>query len=308
MAEVRTCPVTGRTVIVRPEWVDVPPTPVRATGACEECRPANAAIRWAEGAPAPSATPPPVVGTPRRAGALIARQFEVTARAHPVPVLALEGDPAPRTEAGAVRRDAFGIHERIAGPHVAREGLLLDMVAQRIDALRRDARLRSFRAGRRHVAGAHAAWTLYGLPWETAPDVLAPWRARERADGARTLLDGDGAFAAMAWAPRVPFEAWVCPAQGTEPFGRGTVLAVGDAVARVRTLLGRALRDPVIDLVLVEGTPWRIELVPRLANGTLVEAATGLPVHGVLPEAAATFLRDLASVPSPPSLVPQESA
>ena len=230
----------------------------------------------------------------------MARGFDVTARAHPVPVLALEGDPAARTEAGAVRRDAFGIHERIAGPHVAREGLLLDMVAQRMDALRRDSRLRPARNERRHVAGGHAVWNLYGLPWELAPEPLAPWRARERSDGARTLLDGDGAFAALAWAPRVPFEAWVCPAVGAEPFGRATVHAVGDAVARVRTLLGRALREPVIDLVLVEGTPWRIELLPRVAGGTLVEAATGLSVHGVLPEAAAAFLHDLATTSPPP--------
>ena len=236
----------------------------------------------------------------------MAREFEVTARAHPVPVLALEGDPAARTEAGAVRRDAFGIHERIAGPHVAREGLLLDMVAQRMEALRRDPRLRGFRAGRRYVRGAHAAWDLYGLPWEIAPEALAPWRARERADGGRTVLDGEGAFAALAWAPRAPFETWVCPAQGADAFGRATVRAVGDAVARVRTLLGRALRDPVIDLVLVDGAPWRIELVPRRAGGTLAEAATGLPVHGVLPEAAAAFLRDLAATPVPPPF-PMES-
>ncbi len=281
MAEIRTCPVTGRTVIVRPEWVDVASPPVRATGACEACR------------------------QPRRAGALIARAFEVTARAYPFPVFALEGEATARTEAGAVRRDAFGIHERIAGPHVAREGPLLEMIVQRIDALRRDSRLRSFRAGRRHVPGAHAVWNLYGLPWEVAPEALAPWRARERADGARTLLDRDGAFAAMAWAPRVPFEAWVCPAAGADPFGRATVHAVGDAVARVRTLLGRALRDPVIDLVLVEGTPWRIELVPRVADRTLVEAATGLAVHGVLPEIAAAFLLERAAPPASP-LSPKE--
>jgi hypothetical protein len=266
MPELRTCPVTGRTVALHPAWVDAP-APVAPPAPCAWCR------------PGPLASAPP-----------LARLGEIRALAHPSPALTLEGQPLPEGDRDAVRRDAFGAHELIVGPHVAREANLLRVLAARVNDLRRDRRLRGFAATRRVSAGAHAAWHLYALPWEAAPEPVAPWRERERADGARTLHDDD-AFAALAWAPRAPFEAWVTPARGTERFGASDPAAVGDAVAAVARRIAHALRDAPMDLILVDGAPWRIEVVPRLATPTSLEVAAGIPVHGTPPEAAAAHLR-----------------
>ncbi len=204
---------------------------------------------------------------------------------------ALEGDPRPRAAEGAVVRDAFGAHEWLVGPHVCDDGVLLEAVARRADALRRDGRLRGIHAGRRVIGGAHAAWHVLAVPWDVTPEPLVAWRARERADGARVLHDGEGAFAALAWAPRTPFEAWVCPASGDGAFSPTAARAVGSLVTRVVRWVREALRGAPVDLVLVDGAPWRVEVRPRIAAPDLVEAFTGLPVHGVAPEAAAAFLR-----------------
>ncbi len=267
MPELRTCPVTGRTVLLHPGWIDRPAPPADA-GACAWCRPG--VLQHAQ---------------------VLAQLNGVRAVAHPVPALSLDGQPVPAASSAPLRRDAFGAHELVVGPHVAREATLLRVLAARVNDLRRDGRLRGFHASRRARKGHHAAWQLFGLPWERAPEPVAAWRTRERADGARTLVERDGAFAAMAWAPRAPFEAWVVPLEGDAPFGAQDPVAVADAVARVAREVSRALRDPPIDLVLVDGAPWRVEIVPRLEAPGALEVAAGVPIHGVLPERAAMHLR-----------------
>ncbi|MEN9786281.1 MAG: hypothetical protein RLZZ299_1545 [Pseudomonadota bacterium] len=264
MAEFRTCPVTGRTVLLRPDWVDAPPAPAARPGPCPACRD---------------------LGVPH------ATFGEVRVFTRPDHALALEGDPRPRATDGAVSRDAFGAHEWLVGPHVGDDAVLLEAVARRAEALRRDGRLRGIHAGRRILGGAHAAWHLLAVPWDVAPEPLAAWRTRERADPRRVLHDGDGAFAALAWAPRTPFEAWVCPASGEAAFGPSTARPVGRLLGRVVRWVREALRGASVDLVLVDGAPWRVEVRPNLAATHLVESFSGVPVHGVAPEEAAAFLR-----------------
>jgi len=66
---------------------------------------------------------------------------------------------------------------------------------------------------------------------------------------------------------------------------------VGDAVATVARGIAQALRGAPMDLVLVDGAPWRVEVIPRLARPTSLEIAAGIPIHGTLPELAAAHLR-----------------
>jgi hypothetical protein len=255
-------------VLINDAWVDAPAPEVEA-GPCWHC-----------------AYEGPVITT--RGG--------VRAVPHPRPALGIEGDPRPTVLAGGVRREAVGAHEIVFGPHdEAEPGALLGLVAARWSDLRNDRRLRGFGATRRAAPGRHAAWQVFALPYELPLSVPAGWRDAERLHGERVVDDG-GVTALLAWAPRVPFETWVLPAQGLAPFERSApelLAAVGVATQRMLALLWRALRGCPIDVVLVDGEPFRLELVPRLAGPAAVEVATGVPVHGVSPEAAAEFLRGL---------------
>ncbi|MDP2311930.1 MAG: hypothetical protein Q8P41_03430 [Pseudomonadota bacterium] len=269
MRELRTCPVTGRGVLLNDGWVDLPPPVPAPTERCWYCA---------------------------YAGPVIAHVDTVRVVPHPVPALGIEGDPRPTVVAGGVRRQAVGAHELLfaQGHAPVGEAVLLAVLAARWTDLQGDQRLRGFGATRRDAPGAHAVWQLFAVPTELPPSLPAGWRDAERAHGERILEDA-GATTLLAWAPRVPFETWVLPAHGIARFSRTDpelVAAVGAAVDRVRERLSLALRHAPIDLVLVDGEPWRIELLPRLAGPAPVEVATGLPIHGVFPEAAAEYLRD----------------
>jgi galactose-1-phosphate uridylyltransferase len=168
-------------------------------------------------------------------------------------------------------------------------------VAARIADLRGDPRLRGFGVTRRHVAGAHVAWQLFALPYAQALSAPAGWRDAERAHGERVIADDGAVVTLLAWAPRAPFETWVMPARGLGGFeqaGPEVIAAVASAVDRALALVAGALRAPPVDVVVVDGEPWRVELVPRLRAPEAVEIATGVPVHGVFPEAAAEYLRE----------------
>lgn len=267
MRELRTCPVSGRTVLLNDDWLDRPAAPIPPEEPCRLC---------AEEAPT------------------IARLGEARARPSLPYALGVEGDPQPVVLAGAVRRQAVGAHELILAGHDATDAALLPLVAARWHDLRRDTRLRGFSAIRRHVPGAHVAWQVFATPHELPGSIPAGWRESERAHGRRVLRDA-AAFTLLAWAPRVPFETWVMPAMGIDGLERSApevVRAVGVAIAEALETLRGALRDPPIDLVLVDGEPFRVELLPRLAPPSPVEVATGMPLHGVFPEAAVEYLRD----------------
>jgi len=265
--ELRTCPVTGRLALLNDAWIDLP-------------------------APVPPLAEPEPCWYCAYGGPIIATRGHTRAAPHPAPALGVEGDPRPTVLAGAVRRQAVGAHELVFAGHEG--GELLPLLAARIADLRGDVRLRGFGATRRHAPGRHPAWQLFALPYDVPPTVPAGWRDAERAHGERILEDA-AATAFLAWAPRAPFETWVLPSLGISGLARTApevMTAVEAAVERVLARLDRALRGCPIDLVLVDGEPWRIEIVPRLAGPAAVEVATGVPVHGVFPEAAAEYLRD----------------
>ncbi|MFZ5481453.1 MAG: hypothetical protein ACOZNI_32125 [Myxococcota bacterium] len=266
MRELRTCPVTGRIVLLNDAWVDAPPTPAPPEpGPCALCEPR---------------------------GPVIMRFAEAIAVPYPTPALGVEGDARPSVAHGAVRRDAVGAHEVLYGAHDAGDGDLLRLLAHRLADLRGDERLRGFGATRRHAPGRHVAWQLFALPFDVAPTTPARWRDAEVEAGERVVDEDVEAVALLAWAPRVPFETWVMPTDGAASFGHGDPAGVAEVLARTVAKLARALRDAPIDLSLADGEPWRIELLPRVGTPRAVEVATGVPIHGTFPEAAAAFLRE----------------
>ena len=225
-------------------------------------------------------------------GPVIARVGDVRVVPHPTPAFGLEGDARPREVGGAVQRDALGAHELVYSGHDDADAPLLRMVASRMTDLRRDPRLRGFGAVRRHEPGRHAVWQLFALPFDVPGSAPAAWRDREAAAGIRLVAATEGTVTLLAWAPRVPFETWVLPRAGRAGFGVDDPAPVAEAAARAREVLGRLLRGAPVDMVLADGEPWRIELVPRLAPPSGAQVATELPLHGTFPEAAAAFWRD----------------
>lgn len=263
MREIRSCPVTGQAVLINDAWVDRPAPAVRGA-ACWYCSPR---------------------------GPVLARDGDVLVVPHPVPALGVEGDDRVQDEGhGALRREAVGAHELLFAGHDASDVPLLAVVRHRIHDLRRDRRLRGFRAVRRHQRGGHVAWQLIALPFDVPPLVAATWRDEEARRGTRVIAQDSRAVAVAAWAPRVPFETWVLP-RADEDLERGDPGAVAGVLPEVIAALDDALDGAPIDLVIEDGAPWRVVLMPRLAAPNAVDVATGLPMHGVFPEEAARFLR-----------------
>jgi hypothetical protein len=263
----RTCPVTGRVVLINADWLDRPAPAAAPAGACWYCE---------------------------ATGRVIVRRGDVVARPHPVPALGVEGDPRPAVYGGGVRRQAVGAHELVYGRHLGDDAPLFEILADRVTDLRGDPRLLGFSMTRRHAPGRHVCWHLFAVPYPVPASAPAGWRDHERLHGERVIEDG-AATTLLAFAPRVPFEAWVMPAQGLAGFtesGLKVREAVAQAVGRALVRIGRALRNAPIDLVLVDGEPWRVEILPRLTPPAAVETATGVAVHGVFPEEAVAFLRE----------------
>lgn len=269
--ELRTCPVTGRVALINESWPDPLPAVVPPPGVCWFCE-----------------TPSDHV---------LARRADWRVVPHPVPALGIEGDVRARVDLGRVRRDAVGAHELIfAGHDGAAHQDALRLVIQRIGDLRRDTRLRGFRAIHRAIPGHHVVWQLFALPFELAPSAPASWRDGELRDRERVVAESPEAVGLAAWAPRQPFELWVLPRTGRSRLEVADTDPVAELAEKLASRVSQALRGAPVDWVIEDGEPYRIELVPRVAPAAALEVAAGVPLHGVRPELAAGFLRDRASV------------
>lgn len=269
MRELRTCPVEGTVVLLNDAWLDHPPAPHPPLDPCPWCAPPGAVITSVPGFVGPA----------------------VYAVPHPTPALGVEGDPRVRRGDDRVWRDALGAHEVVYGAHEGDHRACLRLVKMRMADLRRDRRLRGFRAFHRRVPGRHATWQLVALPFDVPPSAPSRWREGELRDGQRVIAREGGAVAVLAWAPRTPLEAWVLPDTGEAGFADADPGAVVALATTVAERIQRALGGAAIDVVLVDGEPWRLELRPEASAARPVEEATGLPLHGAFPERAAAFLR-----------------
>lgn len=260
--ELRTCPVTGTTVLVHPGWPDRPLAAPAGSTPCWGCSPTTPTIQTVDGA---RAVP------------------------HPVPLLGVEGSaeviPGP-----AVRRQAVGAHELLLGQHDGPNASLLRLARERMTDLRRDLRLRGFGLCRLAAPGAHAAWQLLAFPFDVAPSAAAGWRDRELTLGERVVARAPGAVALAAWAPLAPFETWILPVTGVDAFAVGDD-HVGELLDALWPRFERLLGPTALEVSLVDGEPWRLVLRPRVRQDA-VGLLVGLPVVGVSPEEAAARLRE----------------
>ena len=264
--ELRTCPITGVTVLINSAWVGEPPVVVPPPAECWFCSFEGRVTGEGDGA---RAVP------------------------HPTPALGIEGDVRMRREGERLWRDAVGAHELIFGAHGGESAAALRLAAARIADLRNDTRFRGLRLFSRRIPGHHAVWQLVALPIDVAPTACTDWRDEEMRAGVRVAgrSDDGGAVALAAFAPRAPFEVWVMAAHGRGDFGRGvlgTVVALADELA---ARISVALRGAMVDMSVEDGEPCRIVLMPRVAISPAIEIATGLATHGAFPEEVAGWLR-----------------
>lgn len=201
------------------------------------------------------------------------------------PWVGIEGDTHVEV-APAVRRDGLGAHEVLHGGLEA----ALSLAAERIADLRKDRRLRGFQVAGRSAGGQPDRLELVALPFDHPRSAPAPWRDRE-IGGPRCLCVDPHAVAILAWAPRSPMETWVLPRHGRPAFGAG-IDAVAHLASDVLGRLARALPGVGVDIVVVDGEPWRLELRPRLVADGVFTLATGMPAHGAFPEEATAWLQD----------------
>lgn len=207
-----------------------------------------------------------------------------------MPILGIDGDPRPRIEGLHVWREGVGAHELLMGTHDGDDRLALQLAQKRMKDLRRDSRLLGFSLGRRALPLGHAIWQLLALPFTPALSAPAPWRDAEKQQPLRVLEEAEGAIAILAWAPQAPFETWILPTQGRERFETGQVQGVASLLQRWLPRI-QAMTGSAVDVVLADGEPWRLELLPRLRERLLVEEISGMPVHGLSPETAMRWLK-----------------
>jgi UDPglucose--hexose-1-phosphate uridylyltransferase len=254
------------------------------------------------------------------------------------PALVAGGDPEPRSEGMHERMDAVGAHEVVieGRDHAAEWSELPPDAAERtLFAFR--ARMRAHAADPRvlHVqafknhgpsAGAslehgHAQLIATPIVPMTVREEIAGaerhWRRSgacvycelvegERRDGRRVVLDAEGFLAVAAYAPRVPFETWVLPAEHRDSFEecddaslRSFARVLRETVARMRRALGRPDYN-----YLLHSAPcrerglrhyhWHVEIFPRPRTEPAgrFEWGTGIHIVTTPPEEAARTLRE----------------
>ena len=130
---------------------------------------------------------------------------------------------------------------------------------------------------------------------------------KERDAGVRVVLETEAFLVFEPFASRWPFETWILPKQHSSmlaPAGPGQVRPLAEALQATLRALYRALGDPAYNLVLHEAPlrdscedywHWHIEILPRLSTAAGFELGTGIWINSVLPEDAATYLRDFVS-------------
>jgi len=206
---------------------------------------------------------------------------------------------------------------------------VLEAAAERFDALRQDTRLSYIAFFRNHGRAAGSSLTHPHTQIIATP--IAPTNVREEIEearryyddrmtcvycatirqeakaGDRVVLDTDHFLVFEPFASRWPFETWIMPKEhasvlaGTDP---SRLRPLAHALHKALKGLYDALGDPAYNLVLHEAPlrdtcedyyHWHIEILPRLATAAGFELGTGIWINSVLPEQAASYLRDFVA-------------
>jgi len=130
---------------------------------------------------------------------------------------------------------------------------------------------------------------------------------RELAAKTRVVETNDDFAAVLPYASHVPFETWILPRHHLSSFAfeeprRWRALA--ELLKSVLQRLHRGLENPDFNLT-VDSVPrgeegkeyflWHIRIVPRLTTPAGFELGSGMSINTVLPEEAATYLREVAT-------------
>lgn len=141
------------------------------------------------------------------------------------------------------------------------------------------------------AAGASQRHSHSQLAWLPEP------RAAGRLPTHVPVLERDGLLLACPEAGRGPYEAFVAPTR-PERFGLRSELldpALRLLAATVRRLHELTERDLPLNAWLLDGDPWRVELLPRVSRLAGLELGANVYVTPVAPEVAA---RELAQLPA----------
>jgi UDPglucose--hexose-1-phosphate uridylyltransferase len=126
----------------------------------------------------------------------------------------------------------------------------------------------------------------------------------EREAGDRVVLETDELFVFEPFASRWPFETCIMPKRHSAVLTKddpARLAALAQALHATLTALYEALGDPAYNLLMHEAPlrdscedyyHWHIEILPRLATAAGFELGTGIWINSVLPEQAASYLRD----------------
>jgi UDPglucose--hexose-1-phosphate uridylyltransferase len=317
--ELRRDPLSGDDVIIATERVvERPPSPEHALGReqCPFC-------------PGHESHTPPTIQAIERDGRWVARAF---ANRRPALVVEdpfridVDGPFQAATGLGAHEvlvecPDHGALHHQ----PVERTADALDLARRRLHDLRGDRRLRVLQWYRNHgsAAGAsqpHPHAQIVGLPvvpgrvgrmatrardWldRTGRVLLRDVLEGEVRDGRRILFREGPITALCPFAPRHPYEVWLVPSEVRPGLADATDEEVeGLAVAMRRAVRALALvtADAAYNAVALgapegedpRGIGWHLRLSPRLLTTAGLEDATGVALHAVFPEDAASDLRD----------------
>jgi UDPglucose--hexose-1-phosphate uridylyltransferase len=128
---------------------------------------------------------------------------------------------------------------------------------------------------------------------------------REMEDQTRIVLKGEHFVALEEFASPTPFATHVFPLRHMASFGDISDIEITDLACVLRTLLAKiyvGLENPDLNFT-VRSAPaeytnashfhWYVSVIPRLTRVAGFELGSGMFINTVLPEAAATFLRDV---------------
>ncbi len=127
---------------------------------------------------------------------------------------------------------------------------------------------------------------------------------QELAAASRVVLDTRSFLVLCPFASRFPFETWILPKQHSSQFENIPRQGIEDLGVVLRSILRKlevALDDPPYNYVFhtapfdakeLAHYHWHIEIFPRLTRVAGFEWGSGFYINPVMPEEAASFLRD----------------
>ncbi len=310
-SELRIDPLTGQQAYFSPDRIPAPPAfgPGRL--------PRVASCPFCPGQE--HRTTPPIAERRRSDGAWLTRAF-----ANRRPVLRPEHEARGWKDGPLHGHTGVGAHEvvveepdHVGAPSLERWIPAFDLVADRLEDLRRDTRFGavSWYRNRGVEAGSsqpHPHSQVVAVPWspprleqvvhaqERRPDLFDALLDRARSDR-RVVAERDGLVAFCPWASSAAFEVWVAPTERIPWMSldrarvRGLAVVLADLQARLDGAVAWCSYNVVLydapNRAVSRAFRWHVRVLPRLVPLAGFEAWSGGAVQPVDPIRAAAVLR-----------------